>query len=64
MTLATTGPNLGLVERFEQFGGKYGLSPLTTRQQTHDGNYVEQRLTPVTAYLKSGQILLFTFVRQ
>ena len=30
-TLATSGPNLVLVERFEQFRGKYGLSPVTYR---------------------------------
>ena len=37
MTLATSGPNLVLVERFEQFRGKYGLRPLTSRshQLTH-----------------------------
>ena len=29
MPLATSGPNLVLVERFEQFRGKYGLSSLT-----------------------------------
>ena len=29
MTWATSGPNLVLVERFEQLRGKYGLSPLT-----------------------------------
>ena len=33
MTLATSGPNLVLVERFEQFRGKYGLSPLTKSLQ-------------------------------
>ena len=31
MTLATSGPNLVLVERFEQFKGKYWLSPLTSK---------------------------------
>ena len=30
MALAIRGPNLVLLGRFEQFGGKYGLSPLTT----------------------------------
>ena len=30
ITLATSGPNLVLVERIEQFRGKYGLSPLTS----------------------------------
>ena len=31
MALAIRGPNLVLLGRFEQFGGKYGLSPLTIR---------------------------------
>ena len=34
MTLATCGTNLVLVERFEQFRGKYGLSPLTNIKGT------------------------------
>ena len=40
MTLATSGQNLVLVERFEQFRGKYGLSPLTIYGTVLEVNYL------------------------
>ena len=47
MTLATSGPNLVLVERFEQFMGKYGLSPLTiTNQPTNQPSPKDSGVTP------------------
>ena len=55
MTLATSGPNLALVERFEQFKGKYGLIPLTTSKSFSE-SILQERLPTARALTVSEQV--------